>query len=548
MIILWSAIGTGQDLVPVQNQLFTVETGKITLRQELKPLDDGLVQYSLIEVDSKGREKETQYIFGLADIDQNTVRSLTKKDVIVVQLLVGSKQKLVQVLTNGGNKLSYTDQLQLFARDSENGKQLEKSIKSAIPIALEKDKKRLSLSTYREHMDWLLDNIGDVELPSKQIVQKIATSTISGKLFLEQALNAKNKTNNQSYELNLSTLNPNSVGYKIAGEELVISVATRRNIKGIKHSEDGTQKKYTNAIRLYAQSIVNGKDIYKVLKTVIPLAEETFENNRADVSSMAKSLKFLNSVTPEVSSARGSITQNLSIQGNVAQLKQSVVEPEKSTEYQYRFNFGDINANNIDYDGQKDLLFITLPTKKSVKFIQHIKNGELQNYTNSIRIFFSTIEDAIVGTEALKTMATLQEQKMEDITHSSSSVGDAIEKLKTLMQKVKIGEDTYELFIELTDAQTSTIKLTSVFSNLKKSVETVHEFSLKDINPKNCKIVVKGKHVITELNTNHLEKIIKTYVDGQIKPYQSKVPIESNDIEVARQIMGILKRTISTIN
>ena len=82
------------------------------------------------------------------------------------------------------------------------------------------------------------------------------------------------------------------------------------------------KKKYTNAIRLYAQSIVNGKDIYKVLKTVIPLAEETFENNRADVSSMAKSLKFLNSVTPEVSSARGSITQNLSIQGNVAQLKQ----------------------------------------------------------------------------------------------------------------------------------------------------------------------------------------------------------------------------------
>ena len=79
--------------------------------------------------------------------------------------------------------------------------------------------------------------------------------------------------------------------------------------------------------------------------------------------------------------------------------------------------------------GKRTSFFITLPTKKSVKFIQHIKNGEFTETTPiASEFFFSTIEDAIVGTEALKTMATLQEQKMEDITHSSSSVGDAIEK------------------------------------------------------------------------------------------------------------------------
>lgn len=536
-------MGWAQELELVQNHLNTVETGKVTFRQELKSLDDGLVQYSLVEVDTKGKEKEIQYIFGPSDIDQNTVRALTKKDVIIVQLLISGKQKLVQIVSNGGDKLAYADKLQFYASNSENGKQLEKAVKELIPAAIEKEGERLALSSYGEHMDWLLENIADVELPSKQIVQKTSTSDIPGQLFLEQTLNAKSKTKTQSYQLNLSTLNPNSVGYKIAGEELVVSVGTRRGIKGIKYIEDGEQKSYTNTFRLYAKSITNGKDIHKVLKKAIPLAEEAFENNRADVSSAPKALKFINSVASEVSVSKGSIAQNLSMQENVAQLKQTFTEPEKSMEYLYQFNFGDINTNNVDYDGQKDLLFASLPAKKAVKFVKVTKNGELQNYDNDTKVYFTSIEDAIVGTEALKTLAHLQEEKMGEITYSSSTTSEAVEKLKTLMQKVKIGEDSYDLYIELIDAKTNTLKITTVFSNLKKSTETVQEFSLNDINPKNCSIQVKGKHVVAELNTQHLEKIVKTYVDGQIKPYQSKVSIEAIGIEAARQIVGIFKGT-----
>ncbi len=541
VLLFFPTMGWAQELELVQNHLNTVETGKVTFRQELRSLDDGLVQYSLVEVDTKGREKEIQYIFGPSDIDQNTVRALTKKDVIIVQLLVSGKQKLVQMVSNGGDKLAYTDKLQLYASDSENGKQLEKAVKELIPVAIKKEGKRLALSSFGEHMDWLLENIADVELPSKQIVQKTSTSDIPGQLFLEQFLNTKSKTRSQSYQLNLSTLNPNSVGYKITGEELVVSVGTRRGIKGIKYSEDGEQKSYTNTLRLYAKSITNGKDIYKVLKKVIPLAEEAFENNRTDVSSAPKALKFVNAVASEVSISKGSITQNLSMQENVAQLKQTFAEPEKSTEYLYQLNFGDINANNVDYDGQKNLLFTRIPTKKSVKFVKVIKNGELQNYDKDTKVYFTSIEDAIVGTEALKTLANLQGEKMGNISYSSSTTSEAVEKLKTLMQKVKIGEDGYDLYIELIDAKTNTLKITTVFSNLKKSTETVQEFSLNDINPKNCTIKVKGKHVVAELNTNHLEKIVKTYVDGEIKPYQYKVEIEAKGIEEARQIVGTIE-------
>ena len=176
-----------------------------------------------------------------------------------------------------------------------------------------------------------------------------------------------------------------------------------------------------------------------------------------------------------------------------------------------------------------------------MNFIKKTENGELQNYTDELKIHFNTIEDAIVGATALNSLATIYEEKLDGNSYSHNSVTTAVDALKKILQKVKIGEDSYDLFLELTDAENQVVTLTTVFSNLKKSMESKYEFSVKDINPKNCKIVVKGKHVLAELNTHHLEKIIKTYVDGDIKPYQHKVAIEAQGIEEARQIVGIFK-------
>ena len=215
-LILVFAFSKAQEIQRIQDNLQTVETGKATLRQELKELDDTLVQYTEVQVDSKGREKETIYTFSFADIDENTVRALTKKDVIVIQLLSNSKQKLIQVSTDGGDKISYANELQFLASDSENGRQLESSIKALIPSAIAQDEKRLALSGYRDHVVWLSENIGDVELPKKQIIQKNSIGEVDGKLLLDQTFNSKNKSKNELREFNLATLNPNSVGYRIS--------------------------------------------------------------------------------------------------------------------------------------------------------------------------------------------------------------------------------------------------------------------------------------------------------------------------------------------
>ncbi len=530
-----------QTFTKMQDLLQTVETAKLTYRQSIRELDDGLSEYIVVEVDTKGKEVETFYRFSYSDIDANTVRSITKKDLIIVQLLIEGKQKLIQKITDGGEKINYISEFQFLANNSENGEELAKATKGHIPNAIAFEEQRLSLTSYEGHMAWLVENIGAVELPKKEIIQKVSKTDFAGKLIVDQTFNAKSKTKNELRELNLATLNPNSVGYRIMDDEFIISVGSRRNIKGIRFAEDGVQKNYQSDLRFYAKSITNGKDIYKVLKNSIPLAEEEFEKNRPDVSNESKALSYLNQKIAEISYGEETISQNLSIQDVVAQLKQTETQPDKSTSYVFNFNFGDINANNIDYDGQKDRLFVVLPIKKSVDFVQEIENGELQNYTNTVKLFFNTIEDAIIGVEALKTLAANYEQKLDASSYKPTSFTTSIAVLKKVIQKVKIGDDNYDLFIEVTDEKTKTVKVTTVFSNLKKSLETIHEFSIANINPKNCEITIKGKHVIAELNTTHLEKIVKTYVDGEIKPYVYKVGIEAKGIEEARKIVNIFQ-------
>lgn len=357
----------------IQGNLHTVETGKATFRQDLKASEDNTVQYNVVEIDSKGREREITYNFSFADIDVNTVRSLTQKDVIIVQLLVKGKQKLVKVNTDGGDKISYSSQLQLLATDSKNGHQLESLLKIIIPIALADEEKRLSLSGYNEHMSWLVNNLFAVELPNKQIIQKASGDNISGKFTLDQTFNLKNKSRNKLVELNLGILNPNSLAYKINGDEFIIGMESRRGINGFRFFEDGEQKNYTNRIELYANSIVNGKDIFNVLKKLIPLAQKSFEDNQVDVSSTDKALLFLNSVISEVGTSEESLIQNLTITEQTTHFKVSENGRDESTEYIYQFNFADINVNNIDFDGQKNRLFVVLPTKKALNFIQKNK-------------------------------------------------------------------------------------------------------------------------------------------------------------------------------
>ena len=228
------------------------------------------------------------------------------------------------------------------------------------------------------------------------------------------------------------------------------------------------------------------------------------------------------------------------MEGNcISKITVKIANLKETVEHVYSFNFSDINLDNIDYNSSKNQLYVEINTRKQAKFIRYLKNNGLQNYTNALKIYVSNIEEAMITKEALQNIVKNCEDAKSKANYST--VSGAMEALKKEITLVKVGDNNYDQTFEVVSTTPNVVKLTSVFSNLKSSKETIYEFGLGDINSKTIAITTSGKYALVELSTKHLEKIIKTYQDGNIKSYAYKISIQATDIENARMIASTLK-------
>ncbi len=528
----------------ISEALQTVAASKTEYAQIIKNTTSNYINYHINEIDTKGNSKETIFNFSFADVDINTVRTITKKDVILVQLIIKSKQKLIKKTTNNGDKVGYVDNIYLYAKNIDNGRELVKAIKEIIPINETLEKNKLALTSYKDHQNWLVNNIKDIDFIKNQIIQKIEFgASNNGNIKLNTTINSKSKTINYNYEFNLATINPNSLTFRINGDEFHLEITNRRNIKAIKVYKDGQQENYTGKLRLYCADIENANDLYKVLKAAIPLAEKAFEKSKPNISSTENAINYINTTLQDVLAHSTTYTQY--IKGDcVSKIGVTEANIKETIAHEFSLNFADINLDNIDYSSSKNELYVEINTRKQAKFIRHIKNNALQNYANALKLYVNNIEEAMLTKEAFQRIVKNCEVSK---TVNHSTIPKALEGLKKEITIVKVGDNSYDQTFEIVTNSPYVVKLTSVYSNLKSSKETIYEFGLKDINPKTIAITTSGKYAMVELSTRHLEKIIKTYQDGEIKSYAHKIAIQATDIENARNIRKILIYTIQKL-
>src|SRR5690606_26090856 len=98
----------------------------------------------------------------------------------------------------------------------------------------------------------------------------------------------------------------------------------------------------------------------------------------------ANAMAFLNQAMGNVISSESTYTQ--SIEGDcVTKVKIKETNPKETIDYEYGFNFSDINVDNIDYNSNKTQLYVEINTRKKAKFIRSTENNALQNYTDAFK-------------------------------------------------------------------------------------------------------------------------------------------------------------------
>lgn len=525
----------------LQELLTSVEANKLTYVQEIKTTATGYYDYSVIEMDHKGNEKEVIYSFALSDINTRLVKSFTKKDVILIELSVTAKQKMIKKTSAGGDKSSYVASFFMYGLNAENGRNIEKIIKEAIPDAVELDKISLGLTTYDDYIKWLEANISSVSLAKKQIEQHLNTNkSTPGFITLYQTVESKDE---ERWELNLSHLTQNSVRYKISGSDFIIETGAKKGIKGIKHFVGDGLKDYQDKISFYANSAANGKSIYKVLKAIIPLAKEAYDKTKAKFESASSALKYINDHIAIVSSGENNTEQHFETNKGAGKIIIKDTKGDKNDAYEYNFDLSDINKSIIPVSSKKDKLFLVLSTNKGQSFIHTIKNDELQNYSKKFMLYFNSIDEALLSKEALQYLINEQiENQEKEENLAELSISKALNLLQKNISFVEGEKTRFDQHLEIIKGEENTLKFTKIEATSKKEVATIYEFSIADINWKGSNIKVSGKRVWAALRTKSSEKVIKTYEEGEVENYENVLEIEAIDIPNARSIIKTFKR------
>ncbi len=411
------------------------------------------------------------YSFGLSDINSRSVRSFTNKDIILIELVVNGKQKLIKRTTDDGAKIAFLADFTMFGLNADNGRDLEKAIENAIPEAIAVDEKALSLSTYDDQLKWLEDNVSDVSLPKDRITQQLIPDASKPTfVVLEQCIGSKKKR----YEFNISLLNPNSVQYQISGDEFSIEIGTKKGVNGIKSLENGALDDFTDRVTFHASSLSNGKNIHRVFKGIVPLSEEQFEASKPDVKSVPKALSYLNEHLGNVASDERTTSQTLELNENMASVLVKETADGKDEEHGYIFDLTDISTSGMSFKSKKTRLFLELSTSKGRPYIGHTENGQRQNYEKTLLLYFGSMDEAIIGEEALKFLIEHNEANIPDGDEQSPiSLEEAVNQLKPLIGTIGYGYDQIEQHLELLETEKSPLKLTN-WSQTRKKVPKLY--------------------------------------------------------------------------
>jgi hypothetical protein len=549
-LVLFSQVCLAQDAdlkkinSDLKGKVTEVQTAKIKYQQQLSFPEPYVINYEFTETDDKGKSVKYMYQFNLADLDPYAVMEVTQKDRMVVKSTVRNSQKLIKV-TKDGAVQPYTSSVEIVSKDVDNARAIKDMVRSGIPLAEKMVESKLKLPTYEAQVDWLVKNVKEVELGDKIYKQALTKGKYAGTVLLQNIEVTKSSSTDHQYYFNLADINPNSLKFKISGNQFILNFQTVRAQKVVKYTKNQVAGNFTDDVDIIVNNVEEARNLKTVLTMVIPQAQEKIKEAMPKVATYQDALKALNTYIRTVKYGEQTIEQTMG--GScVANFQQVISASSKTEKHVYEFNLMDLNENMLDYSVSGQKMSVELKTKDKTKLLKYSKDDVLKAYDADLKIFTEDVEVArrlsfLLGKAIVGCRDNYKPQfsgkTTDKVNWFIKSVGEVNQDGKTVVQK----------FDFVNTADINKLKYTSVESDTKKTIEEVYEFNLTDINPKSVNYSVKGTWLSVTMETNFKDKIIKYYKDGKIQAYTNTIEIKLNDTEKARNIITALSESITEL-
>ncbi len=231
------------------------------------------------------------------------------------------------------------------------------------------------------------------------------------------------------------------------------------------------------------------------------------------------------------------------VESNACKLRFEELHTDKKGNKEKRswiFYLSDIDPDALSFKAKGKALNISMETFRSQKFISYYEEGELDGYTEEIKItmnevdmarsFLSVMKEKITGCK--ETQATW-ENKDQALAWLINNVGKTTDEEIEWDQKFQQGSKDY-----LVDFLASSV-------NQKGEEESLrYLFDLSDMDPSGINLKISGTTLTVEAPVKEGKRYIQIESSSGTM-FANEVPIYANDIESARQIVHALSYAVS---
>jgi len=515
-------------LATLKEQIGKVETSKDTYEQsfsyeEAKPWK---VKVTVTEVDKKGREEAHEYYFNLSDLDKHTIKINSNKNEQTVKLGIDNRQDFIRYVEDGEPQ-NYTDELEIWATDIDNARKLEEALEAVILPAKEAWEKAMHIPGSPDVLKaWLEKQVQDVTVDGDELLKQKLTfdSGINDRLRIDVEDVDDDETS--AYDFSLADLNPRKTKIEVKGEDIFIEAETKKSRKFIEFYEEGELKSLENSLVIYVKEVDAGRQLISVLDSLIRYGESELEKRLPNPSNLDEGLKLLAAQISSFQDSERRLDQELKA-ASVTHYKVKETELDDGEEElnEYFFAFGDLNAKDVEIDAGKNEIYVEVKTKGNNKYIQHMEDGEPENFTSSIEIYAESIENA-----------RMIEPLLEYVVTEAGNIPVEVEDWNWLKEAVKSSStDEVSQQIQIQEGESSECKLnlTRVTIDDDEQEEEIFEFNVYDLNDKKIEIDISGDEVGLSLETVGGEDIIKYYEDGE-PGFTDDFTIRFDNLELAK--------------
>ena len=363
-------------------------------------------------------------------------------------------------------------------------------------------------SVYSQNLEWEQDKPYKVQLTIQETGKK------------------KGKEKVTAFAFSLKDLDVNAIRSKTNKDIVEVNIFMKSKQKLVIFSKDGQFNSYVAKLKVFANDADSGKTLEKLWKQAAEQAKAFPSSCPADA---ATGYQWLSDNVVDFSAGEDAKEQALKIDGTMLDYH-LVTKGKKDKAERWNFNLADLNKRSVQLKIKSKAFFVEAKTKRNLKYILYQKEEAKPSYTNKIRFYTASFEQAKCLLTVLKSVIEDSEKKAKANSPQYATAQQALDALAKATGVVE-GEK-YKMIQELKPS-CATMLTQNEAKGSSSAKDKTFKFNFLDLKPKRIEMGIKGSLVVLKLSTGK-SKLIQAYKDGELGSYTNKLTLVAPDIESAK--------------